>query len=86
MADGKVLLAEGLYFSGNAVYLDHGLGVLSAYAHLSAIEVRPGEQVSAGQAIGRVGSTGRVTGPHLHLGCYVFGAAVDPAPLLEAGR
>jgi murein DD-endopeptidase MepM/ murein hydrolase activator NlpD len=83
MADGKVLLAEELYFSGNAVYLDHGLGVLSAYAHLSAIEVRPGGQVSAGQAIGKVGSTGRVTGPHLHLGCYALGQAVDPASLLE---
>ncbi|MDR2695609.1 MAG: M23 family metallopeptidase [Deltaproteobacteria bacterium] len=86
MADGTVALAEELYFSGNVVYLDHGLGLFSMYAHLSAIDVRPGQQVSAGQALGKVGSTGRVTGPHLHLGCYALGMAVDPTPLMEAGK
>ena len=83
MADGTVVLAEELYFSGNVVYLDHGLGLLSMYAHMSAIDVRPGRQVSAGQTLGKVGATGRVTGPHLHLGCYALGKAVDPAALLE---
>ena len=85
-ADGTVALAEELYFSGNVVYLDHGLGLFSVYAHLSAIDVQPGRQVSRGQAIGKVGSTGRSTGPHLHLGCYALGTAVDPVPLLEAER
>jgi len=85
-ADGTVALAEELYFSGNVVYLDHGLGLFSVYAHLSAIEVRPGQQVGRGQVLGRVGSTGRSTGPHLHLGCYALGAAVDPTPLMEVGK
>ena len=86
MTDGTVVLAEELYFSGNVVYLDHGLGVFSVYAHLSAIDVRPGQQVSGGQMLGRVGSTGRATGPHLHLGCYALGTAVDPFSLMEAGK
>ena len=86
MADGTVALAEELYFSGNVVYIDHGLGLFSIYAHLSAIDVSPGQQVSGGQVIGKVGSTGRATGPHLHLGCYALGMAVDPAPLMEAGK
>jgi murein DD-endopeptidase MepM/ murein hydrolase activator NlpD len=86
MADGTVALAEELYFSGNVVYLDHGLGLFSMYAHLSAIDVRPGQQVSGGQTLGKVGSTGRATGPHLHLGCYALGTAVDPTPLMETGR
>jgi len=85
-ADGTVALAEELYFSGNVVYLDHGLGLFSIYAHLSAIDVRHGQQVSRGQMLGRVGSTGRSTGPHLHLGCYALGTAVDPTPLMEAGK
>ena len=83
-ADGTVALAEELYFSGNVVYIDHGLGLFSMYAHLSAIDVRPGQHVSRGQTLGRVGSTGRSTGPHLHLGCYALGTAVDPVPLMEA--
>jgi len=86
MSDGMVALAEDLYFSGNVVYLDHGLGVFSIYAHLSAIDVRPGQQVARGQMLGKVGSTGRSTGPHLHLGCYALGTAVDPVPLMEAGK
>ena len=85
-ADGTVALAEELYFSGNVVYIDHGLGLFSIYAHLSAIDVLPGQQLSRGQAIGRIGSTGRSTGPHLHLGCYVLATAVDPVPLMEAGK
>jgi len=85
-AAGTVALAEELYFSGKVVYLDHGLGLFSLYAHLSAIDVRPGQQVSRGQVLGKVGSTGRSTGPHLHLGCYALGMAVDPVPLMEAGK
>jgi len=85
-ADGTVALAEELYFSGNVVYVDHGLGLFSIYAHLSAIGVRLGQQVSRGQVLGKVGSTGRSTGPHLHLGCYVLGTAVDPVPIMEAGK
>jgi murein DD-endopeptidase MepM/ murein hydrolase activator NlpD len=82
-ADGSVALADDLYFSGKVVYLDHGLGVFTSHAHLSAIEVRPGERVVRGQPIGRVGATGRVTGPHLHFACHVFGIAVNPVPLMR---
>lgn len=82
-AAGRVVLAEKQYFAGNSVYLDHGMGVVSMYCHLSAMEVVPGQVVGRGQVIGRVGSTGRVTGPHLHLGMAVLGDMVDPRVLLE---
>lgn len=81
IADGKVALAEPMYFSGNVIYIDHGQGVVSLYAHLSEIQVKPGDQVSAGQEIGRVGATGRVTGPHLHLGLVLLGQSVNPLSL-----
>ena len=78
-----VTLADNLYFSGNAVYLDHGLGVVTAYLHMSKILVRPGESVRRGQVVGLVGATGRVTGPHLHLSLFAQGQSVDILPLLE---
>ena len=65
-----------------AVVIDHGLGVVSLYAHLSAMDVRDGDVVSAGQIVGRVGATGRVTGAHLHWTVRVSGARVDPLSLL----
>ena len=82
-AAGRVALTGDLYFAGNCVCLDHGQGVVSMYVHLSRIDVRQGQVVKAGQVIGRVGSTGRVTGPHLHFGLYVLDKAVDPLPLLD---
>ncbi|HJD96983.1 MAG TPA: M23 family metallopeptidase [Mailhella massiliensis] len=82
-ADGVVLLAEKQYFGGNSVYIDHGQGVVSTYAHLSSFDVKAGERVRKGQVIGRSGSTGRVTGPHLHFGLLVQGVAVDAMPLLQ---
>ncbi len=81
VADGTVVLAEHQYFGGNTVYIDHGQGVVSTYAHLSAFDVKAGQSVRKGQIIGRSGSTGRVTGPHLHLGILVQGVAVDAMPL-----
>lgn len=81
-ADGVVVLADNLYYSGNAVYLDHGLGVFSAYLHMSQSHVRPGQMVRRGEVIGLVGATGRVTGPHLHLTMLVQGVPVDPQPLM----
>lgn len=83
-ADGVVLLAEPQYFSGNVVYLDHGQGVISTYGHLSSFDVTPGQNIKKGQVIGRSGSTGRVTGPHLHFGFLVQGVAVDAMPLLTS--
>lgn len=79
---GRVVLAKELFFSGNAVFLDHGLGVYSVYLHLSEIMVEPGEMVERGQSVGLAGATGRVTGPHLHWGVRVLDARVDPFSLL----
>ena len=79
----RVVLARDLYFLGNTVVLDHGQGLFSILAHLSAIDVHQGESVAAGQVVGRVGATGRVTGPHLHWAVRVAGARVDPLSLVE---
>jgi murein DD-endopeptidase MepM/ murein hydrolase activator NlpD len=79
---GRVVLAEELYFSGNTVIIDHGLGVYSLYGHLSATDVTVGDMVKAGQVIGEVGATGRVTGPHLHWGVTVNKARVNPLQLV----
>ncbi|MEE8178340.1 MAG: M23 family metallopeptidase, partial [Acidobacteriota bacterium] len=80
---GKVLLAAELYYSGNVVILDHGMGMYSYFAHLSRRAVSEGEQISAGEIIGYVGATGRVTGPHLHWTLRLSGARVDPLSLME---
>jgi len=79
---GRVVLARDLYFSGLTVVLDHGLGLFSLLAHLSLIDVREGDSVTAGQEIGKVGATGRVTGPHLHWAVRAGGARVDPLAVL----
>jgi murein DD-endopeptidase MepM/ murein hydrolase activator NlpD len=85
-AAGRIAIARGLYFSGNTVVIDHGLGLFSMLAHLSAFEVREGDRVTAGQAIGLVGATGRVTGPHLHWAVRAGGARVDPLSVLALGE
>jgi hypothetical protein len=82
--DGIVRLAEGLPLSGNAVLIDHGLGVVSSYFHMSAIHVATGESVRKGQIIGAVGMTGLSLGPHLHWGVRVNGVHVDPLPWLSS--
>lgn len=82
-APGVVALAEEHYFAGNAVYIDHGQGVVSMYCHLSKIKAQEGRFVSKGEVIGLAGSTGRVTGPHLHFGVAVLGQMVDPLSLFE---
>jgi murein DD-endopeptidase MepM/ murein hydrolase activator NlpD len=75
---GKVIRAEDCGAAGNCVVLEHPDGWTSAYFHLSKIDVKLGEEVEAEQLIGKVGSTGRSTGPHLHLAIKVGGAYVDP--------
>lgn len=74
---GKVVVAENLYYSGNTVVIDHGFGIYTLYAHLSEIAVHEGDAVNAAGQIGKVGATGRVTGPHLHWGLTVGHARVD---------
>jgi murein DD-endopeptidase MepM/ murein hydrolase activator NlpD len=79
---GRIAVARLLYFSGNTVIIDHGLGLFSMLAHLSAIDVHEGDRVEAGHVVGLVGATGRVTGPHLHWAVRLGGARVDPLSLL----
>jgi murein DD-endopeptidase MepM/ murein hydrolase activator NlpD len=79
---GRVALAGPLYYAGNAVLLDHGMGVYTFYCHLSKIDVKEGEVVDAGALLGLVGATGRVTGPHLHWGLEVNEARVNPLQIL----
>ncbi|HEX5855782.1 MAG TPA: M23 family metallopeptidase [Thermoanaerobaculia bacterium] len=81
-ADGRVVLAGDLYFSGGTVLLDHGAGLFTQYFHLSRIDVKEGDTVAKGARLGASGHTGRVTGPHLHWGAKLFGARVNPEDLL----
>lgn len=80
---GVVALVGGFYYAGNLIYLDHGRGVLTAYLHLSEILVAVGDTVEQGQVIGRVGMTGRVTGPHLHWIAKYGRVTVNPLSLLD---
>jgi murein DD-endopeptidase MepM/ murein hydrolase activator NlpD len=79
---GRVILAESLFYDGNMVTIDHGQGLLSLYLHLSKMNVKEGDTVSAGQTIGASGSTGRSSGPHLHLQVKLSGTDIDPLDLM----
>jgi murein DD-endopeptidase MepM/ murein hydrolase activator NlpD len=81
---GVVALAAPLYFTGNTVIVDHGGRLLSVFAHLSEIDVGPGDLVAPQTVVGLVGATGRVTGPHLHWSVRLNGARVDPMSLIAA--
>ncbi len=86
IADARVIETGDFFFSGNMVYLDHGQGVISLYAHLYKIHVKPGQLIKQGEIIGEVGETGRVTGPHLHLSLLLNRTAVDPEHWLPAPK
>jgi murein DD-endopeptidase MepM/ murein hydrolase activator NlpD len=79
---GRVVLAEDLYFSGNTVVIDHGLGMFSLLAHLSRIDVSAGRDVARDDVLGASGATGRVTGPHLHWALRMSEFSVDPLSLV----
>ena len=85
-ARGVVALVADFYLAGRAVYLDHGAGLVTGYFHLSQANVAEGDTVAAGQRIGAVGRTGRVTGPHLHWIMRYGSISVDPMTLVELGR
>ena len=80
---GRVVLAEELFFAGNAVVVDHGLGIYTFYGHLSQIDVKVGDTLEPGTVLGKVGATGRVTGPHLHWGLTVERARVNPLQIVK---
>jgi hypothetical protein len=80
---GVVVVADEHFFAGKSVVLDHGHGLYTMYFHLQDLLARPGQWVAQGEPIGRVGSTGRATGPHLHWGARLYGARIDPEELLR---
>lgn len=82
-ARGRVALVGEFFFSGKSVVLDHGLGLFSSYFHLSNIEVKPNQEIEKGRVLGRVGKSGRATGPNLHWGVRLNGARVDPLALIR---
>lgn len=81
--NGRVVLAEELYLTGNSVYIDHGMNLFSQYAHMSKLNVKAGDEVAAGDIIGWVGSTGFSTGPHLHFTFWIGNDAVNPDIFFE---
>lgn len=82
---GRVILSRDLFYTGQAVYIDHGLGFMTAYFHLSRRDVSEGQWVKKGEVVGLVGATGRVTGSHLHWSLFVQGVSLDPLSLEALG-
>lgn len=82
-AEGKVVLAKNLYYTGNTVFLDHGYGLITFYGHMSKIQVKKNQFVKRGAVLGKSGKTGRVTGPHLHWQSVLYGIKFNPLGLTQ---
>ena len=80
---GKVILVGDFFYAGNYIIIDHGFGLISSYSHLSSVLVDENELVEKGQKIGEVGSTGRVTGPHLHWTVYLNKVRINPESIIQ---
>ena len=83
-ANGKVILVGDYFFNGRTVFVDHGQGFISMFCHLSKIDVKPGQSLARGAVVGKVGATGRATGPHMHWNISLNDARVDPAIFIGA--
>ncbi|MBW3623902.1 MAG: M23 family metallopeptidase [Armatimonadetes bacterium] len=83
--DGRVILAQKLWMRGNTLAIDHGMGIITVYNHLSSFLVKEGDTVRKGQPVGKVGATGFVTGPHLHWEIRAGGTPTNPWPILKGG-
>jgi murein DD-endopeptidase MepM/ murein hydrolase activator NlpD len=79
-----VILTGNYFFNGNTVFVDHGQGFISMFCHMSKIDVSPGQQLARGAVVGKVGATGRATGPHMHWNVSLNDARVDPAIFIGA--
>ncbi len=82
---GKIVLTKELFYGGNTIVIDHGMGLFSIYMHLSGFDVSEGLEISKGTVIGFIGNTGRVTGPHLHMSVKLNGISVNPLSILRLG-
>ena len=80
---GRIINTGNYFFNGNSIFIDHGQGLITMYCHLSSIDVKEGQAIDQGEVIGKVGMTGRVTGPHLHWSVSLNNARIDPALLLN---
>lgn len=78
------LIDRNMFFTGKTVIIDHGMGLISIFAHLSKIDVKENEILEKGEKIGQIGMTGRATGPHLHWGMYLENKTVDPMLVVES--
>ncbi|MCL1785675.1 MAG: M23 family metallopeptidase [Alphaproteobacteria bacterium] len=86
VADGIVIVASDMFYSGNTVIVSHGHGITTSYLHMDGMNVKAGDVVTRGDKVGVVGSTGRSTGPHLHLGAHWRNVAIDPQLVISFGE